>query len=148
MFDWDRAFVNTNINRKVFILNKTISNILSTFIPHEILTIHDKDPPWFIKKIKNIIQEKNNVYKSYQNSKSNSNTYYLRRLKVLQEDLHNAIEVFRLNYYFRISYKLTPIQKNTNVYWTLIKRFFNSKKIIHSTSFPWKWVCNRFQEKS
>ena len=110
MFDWDRAFVNTNINKKVFILNKTISNILSTFIPHEILTIHDKDPPWFIKKIKNIIQEKN-VYKSYQNSKSNSNTYYLRRLKVLQEDLHNAIEVFRLNYYFRISYKLTPIQK-------------------------------------
>ena len=99
MFDWDRAFVNINVNEKVFILNKTIVNILSNFIPHEILTIDDKDPPWFIKKIKNIIQEKNNVYKSYQNSKSNSNTYYLTRLKVLQEDLHNAIEVFRLNYY-------------------------------------------------
>ena len=107
MFDWDRAFVNINVNEKVFILNKTIVNILSNFIPHEILTIDDKDPPWFIKKIKNIIQEKNNVYKSYQNSKSNSNTYYLTRLKVLQEDLHNAIEVFRLNYYSRISYKLT-----------------------------------------
>ena len=107
MFDWDRAFVNINVNEKVFILNKTNVNILSNFIPHEILTIDDKDPPWFIKKIKNIIQEKNNVYKSYQNSKSNSNTYYLTRLKVLQEDLHNAIEVFRLNYYSRISYKLT-----------------------------------------
>ena len=107
MFDWDRAFVNINVNEKVFILNKTIVNILSNFIPHEILTIDDKDPPWFIKKIKNIIQEKNNVYKSYQNSKSNSNTYYLTRLKVLQEDLHNAIEVSRLNYYSRISYKLT-----------------------------------------
>ena len=35
MFDWDRAFVNTNVNEKVFILNKTILNILSNFIPHE-----------------------------------------------------------------------------------------------------------------
>ena len=38
MFDWDRAFVNTNVNEKVFILNKTILNILSNFIPHETLT--------------------------------------------------------------------------------------------------------------
>ena len=24
MFDWDRAFINTSVNEKVFILNKTI----------------------------------------------------------------------------------------------------------------------------
>ena len=124
MFDWDRTFVNTNVNEKVLILNKTILNILSNFIPHETLTVDDKDPPWFRKKIKNLIQEKNNVYKSYQNSKNNNNVHYLRRLKVLQEDLHNAIEVSKLSYYFRITYKLTHIQKNTKVYWTLLKRFF------------------------
>ena len=45
MFDWDRAFVNTNVNEKVLILNKTILNILSNFIPHETLTIDDKDLP-------------------------------------------------------------------------------------------------------
>ena len=57
--------------------------------------------------------------------------HYLRRLKVLQEDLHNAIisKVSKLNYYYRITYKLTHIQKNTKVYWTLLKRFFNNKKI-------------------
>ena len=129
MFDWDRAFVNTNVNEKVLILNRTILNIFSNFTPHETLTIDDKDPPWFTKKIKNIIHEKNNVYKSYRNSKSNNDTHYLRRLKVLQEDLHNAIEVSKLNYYSRITYKLTHIQKNTKVYWTLLKRFFNNKKI-------------------
>ena len=53
----------------------------------------------------------------------------MRRLKVLEEDLHNAIEVSRLNYYSRITYKLTHIQKNTKVYWTLLKGFFNNKKI-------------------
>ena len=129
MFDWDRAFVNTNVNEKMFILNKAILNILFNFIPHETLTIDDKDLPWFAKKIKNLIQEKNNVYKSYQNSKNNNNIHYLRRLKVLQVDLHNAIEVSKLNYYSRITYKLTHIQKNTKVYWTLLKRFFNNKKI-------------------
>ena len=46
MFDWDRACINTNVNEKVFFLNKTILNILSNFFPHETLTIEDKDPPW------------------------------------------------------------------------------------------------------
>ena len=110
MFDWDRAFVNTNVNEKVFILNKTILNILSNFFPHETLTIDDnKDSLWFTKKIKKIIQEKSNVYKSYRNSKNNNNTHYLRRLKVLQEDLHNTTEVSKQNYYSQIAYT----KKNT-----------------------------------
>ena len=52
MFDWDRAFVNTNVNEKVFILSKTILNILSNFIPHETVTVDDNDPLWFTKKSK------------------------------------------------------------------------------------------------
>ena len=50
-------------------------------------------------------------------------------MKVLQEDLQNAIEVSRLNYYSRITNKLAHIKKNTKVYLTLLKRFFNNKKI-------------------
>ena len=52
MFDWDRAFVNTNVNEKVFILSKTILNILSNFIPHETVTVDDNDLLWFTKKSK------------------------------------------------------------------------------------------------
>ena len=33
MFDWDRAFVNTNVNEKVLILNRPILNIFSNFTP-------------------------------------------------------------------------------------------------------------------
>ena len=51
MFDCDRAFVNTNVNEKVFILNKTILNILSNFVPRKTLTIDDKDNLGFEKKI-------------------------------------------------------------------------------------------------
>ena len=42
MFDWDRAFVNTNVTEKVFILNKTILNIPSKFIPHVYSLIYKK----------------------------------------------------------------------------------------------------------
>ena len=55
-FNWTRAFSNTSINDKVNIFNNTILNNLSTFIPLEILTCDDKDPPWFNKKVKGIIQ--------------------------------------------------------------------------------------------
>ena len=61
MFDWDRAFVNTIVDEKMFNFNKTILNTLSNFILQETLTVDDK------KKIKKLIQEKNNVYKSYRN---------------------------------------------------------------------------------
>ena len=45
-------------NEKLNIFNITILNILSNFIPYEILICDDKNPPWFNKKIKGIIQEK------------------------------------------------------------------------------------------
>ena len=52
MFNWDRSFVNTNVIKKVFILNKTTLNILSNSIPNETVTVDDNDPPWFTKNKK------------------------------------------------------------------------------------------------
>ena len=43
--------------------------------------------------------------------------------------MHNVIEVSKPNYYSRITYELTHIQKNTKAYWALLKRFLNNKKI-------------------
>ena len=41
IFNWSRAIVNGNINEKVSILNKTVLDILSDFIPHERLSIDE-----------------------------------------------------------------------------------------------------------
>ena len=54
-FDWDRAFANKHVDEKVLIFNKTVLNILSNFIPHEVIVCDDKDPPWFSGKIKSLI---------------------------------------------------------------------------------------------
>ena len=45
----------------VSLFNKAINNILSNYIRRERITCDDKDPPWFNKNIKQLIQEKNNT---------------------------------------------------------------------------------------
>ena len=48
----------------VFLFNKTINNIFQNFICHETVTCDARDPPWINKKIKQLIQEKNNTHRS------------------------------------------------------------------------------------
>ena len=57
-------FRNLNINEMVSLFNRTIKNIFSNYIPHEAIKCDDKDPPWFNNNITQLIQEKNNTYKS------------------------------------------------------------------------------------
>ena len=43
-FNWERVFLNTSFNKKVDIFNRTILNILSNFIPHEIIGARKSAP--------------------------------------------------------------------------------------------------------
>ena len=54
-FNWEKAFSNTSINEKVDIFNRTILNIVSNFIPHEISACDDKDPLWFNNRINTLV---------------------------------------------------------------------------------------------
>ena len=54
-FSWERAFENLSVDEKVSLFNRTIKNILSNYIPHEIITIDDRDPPWINEKVKSLI---------------------------------------------------------------------------------------------
>ena len=56
-FSWERAFENLSANEKVSLFNKTIKNIISNHIPREITTFDDRDPPWFNKNVKYLIDE-------------------------------------------------------------------------------------------
>ena len=127
MFNWDRAFKNSNVNDMVDICRKTIYKITSNFIPHQTITIDDKDPPWFNTKIKSLLQEKNKIYKNF--GKDRNNTQLLRKLEHLQNRLNNSIDSCKHNYYPSMANKLNSIQKSSKVYWSLLKSFINNKKI-------------------
>ena len=49
----------------VFLSNRTIKNILSNYIPHEIIICDDRDPPWINNRVKGLINEKNNTFQCY-----------------------------------------------------------------------------------
>ena len=59
------------VNAKVNLFNKTIKNIIRNYIPHETITCDDRDPPWIIKDIKELIHGKNQAYKSYRQNRNN-----------------------------------------------------------------------------
>ena len=109
------------------ICTKPIQNILSNFIPHQAITIDDKNPSWFNNKIKFLLQEKSKIYKNF--SKNCNNTQLLRKLEHLQNRFINSIDYSKRNCYLRMANKLNSIQKSSKAYWSHLKSFLNNKKI-------------------
>ena len=61
--DWSREFLNLNVNQQVELFNNYLMNIFQNYIPNEIITINDRDPPWITDKIRNKIRCKNELYR-------------------------------------------------------------------------------------
>ena len=52
------------MEEKATILTKTILNIMSNFIPNEIVTTDDRGPPWISNKSKSLTKNKNEFFKN------------------------------------------------------------------------------------
>ena len=91
------------------IFNKTVSNILGNFIPHEVIVCDEKDPPWFNVKIKFLSNKKLKTYNAYH--KNMNNRQLREKLNSLQQRLSDLIENSKQKYFLRLSQKLNTIQK-------------------------------------
>ena len=111
----------------VHLFNKTIKNILSNYIPHETITCDDRDPPWIKNKIKQLIQEINNTYRSY--ILSNKNPQIFEKVKYLQNQLKFLTESIKERYCLRISKKLKDPMTSAKTYCSILKSLLNNKKI-------------------
>ena len=110
-FDWQRAYLNTSVSKKVVIFNNIVLNILSNFIPHETIVCDEKHPPWFNNQIKTLIQAKNTAFNTFRNNSGNSELK--RHLVNLQERVKASIESSKQKYYYQIVKKLNNAQKNS-----------------------------------
>ena len=88
----------------------------------------DKEPPWFNKKIRALIQEKNVAFENYRNNSSNIALKCC--LKYLQTSLNASVEVAKEKCDHNTVNKLMNTQKNSKVYWSLSKNFLNNKKYL------------------
>ena len=114
-FNWKRPFHRKNINEKVSILNNTINNVLSNFIPHETITCEEKKSPWFNKNIIiNLVKNKNIFYKSH--TANENNTDKKDAIRALQNKLTSTIENATSEYYSKLSMKLSNPETSSKAY--------------------------------
>ena len=81
------------------IFNKTVLNILSNFVPDEVIVCDDKDPPWFNGKIKSLINEKLRTYNACR--KNIGNSQLRKNVSSLQQWLRDLIDESKQKYFLR-----------------------------------------------
>ena len=115
-----------NIDEMVHLFNRTIKNMANGFIPNEILTCDDKDPPWTDSSIRRLIQDTNKAYKRFE--RSNKKSQCLESFQSLQNLLGVSIEASKERY-SRLSKKLMDPTASPKTYWSVLKSFHNDKKM-------------------
>ena len=125
-FDWDKTFLDKSTEEKPSILTKAVVNIMINFIPNEIVTIDDRDPPWINNKIKSLIKNKNEYLK---NCVKPNNSESIRHFEQMQDTLRTSIEIFKQKYYSKFSRKLAVNKINPKCYRSILKSFLSNKKI-------------------
>ena len=127
LVNWERLFSKKDINTQVSILNETILNVFSNYVPNKYITIDDKDPVWMNETIKLKIKAKDNMYKKYiQNGRFESDFVLL---ETLITELNELVSTTKALYYENIGKKLNDPLLQAKTYWSILKTFYNGKKI-------------------
>lgn len=69
------------------LFNETLLHVMSNFISNKRMDFDDEEPPWFDRKIKNLIKLKNQIYKDTPDLESNYNC----QLQYIQELINTKI---------------------------------------------------------
>ena len=72
--------------RNGILFNRPIKNILSNYILHEIIICDNKDPTWVYNRIKELINEKNDIFENY--LRSNMDPKSFNKFHYLQNELN------------------------------------------------------------
>ena len=126
-FDLESSLNNLDVNDQVSVFNEIIMNIMSNFVPNELITCDDRDPPWMNRYIKNLIAAINDFHKKF--VLPSSNTGNLLMFKNLQNQLIQSIHTAKQRYFNKISKKLCDPLTSTKCCWSLLKTILNKKKV-------------------
>ena len=125
--NWERLFSGYNINEQVAAFNEVLLNIFRNYVPNKYITIDDKDPVWMNDFVKSKIKANNLLFKQYiQNSRFESDS---RLLENVVNELIELISCTKALYYENLAKKLNNPLLQTKTYWSILKTFYNDKKI-------------------
>ena len=63
-FDWESSLNNLGVNEQVSVFNETVMNIMSNFVPNELVTHDDRGLPWRNRYTKNLIMAITDFHKN------------------------------------------------------------------------------------
>ena len=116
-YDWEKAFYNIDVNKKVLLFNETVPNVICNFIPYEVVTFDKRGPPWITSCIKKTINNKNLAFKSFvKNKGSVNNNSYLEKFSSFQKNLSSLIETSKPEYFSKIAKKLSDPNTSSRTY--------------------------------
>ena len=127
-FDWDKKLSEKYVNDQVLLLNETLRNIMSNFIPNKLMIFDDRKSAWFDRKIKNLIKYKNQIFKDTHYRKSNHNFQF--HFRYIQNLINTNIDQGKRKYCRNISRQLSDKSLNPKNYWPLLKTLLNGKKTL------------------
>ena len=102
------------MDKKISVLNETIFNVMSNYIPNETKVFDDQKPLWMNTEIENLITTKNEVFKKHLTI--NQNRYYTDKYQVDQRKLETSIESSKQSCCERFSQKLSSVSTSSKCY--------------------------------
>ena len=126
--NWEFLFQNKNVHEQVLILNKTLLNVFSNYVPNKIVTFNDKDSPSKTQYLKSQINWHNNVYQEYHRKWNHSANGFIFLENVISE-VSDLIFNRKNVYYNQLAQKLNDPKTSSKTYWSILKTFYDGKKV-------------------
>ena len=120
-------FSYKSVHQQNKVLNSTIMNVFSSFIPNKLVTFNDKDPPWMSEYLKNKIKWHNRIYAEYL-IENNESIDYITLQNVIAE-VSELVCKSKDDYHKQLARKLTNPKTSSKTYWSILKTFYNGKKV-------------------
>ena len=111
---------------QVELLNETILNIMSNFVPNKTITVKPTEPEWVNREIKNMLRKQNRIYKRYK--KNGFREVDRIPLDLCRKECDEAIEKCKQNYLLKLGDKLADNRTGQKAYWKILNKLLNKCK--------------------
>ena len=142
--NWEDQFnQNLDPNWQVEYFTKTILNIISNFIPNDIVKVNPKDPPWITNHLKSMIKKQNRLYKNYKR-----HGYKIEdkiRVDHYNNECKKAVDNAKQFYLNNLSKKINDPNVSKKSYWKFVNKIMNRCK---APKIPPLLVNNTFVTES
>ena len=127
VFPWGANLRNIDPIRQVELLNRTILNIMSNFVPNEVITVRPCEPEWLNRDIKKMLKKQRKVFNRYKrNGYKTEDKIAVDRLR---SESQKAILNAKEKYLKDLGKKLADPTTGQKAYWRILNKLLNKCKI-------------------